>query len=204
MCAKPRKVTVTWSKPKPVRDAINDPNFLISGVYCITSKREDTERLLYIGKSSGGGGIKGRLGNHYQKWIDDRGGTKYVRMGVVKTISKCDMSEIIDMVESLLIFDSHPSKNIQKMKQYSYNNDCILENCGYYGGGKLFKKKIDSRNHSDENYLEKLQCSKPIASKRSKSSTTKKTESSNTKTNSRKSTSKESDMIYFNPDWHPF
>ncbi|MDV0442359.1 hypothetical protein [Methanorbis furvi] len=209
MCAKLRQITVTWKKPRPIRDVIDDPNAIHIGLYCITSKKGENERLIYIGKSSGGSGIRGRLKRHYEEWIDDRGGTKYVRMGIVETISKCDMNEIIDMAESMLIYDSRPSKNEKKKNTYSYVNDCILENRSYHG--KLFKKVIDSRNHSDPDYLEKLKCNKPTISNKPKSPTTSnkpksstKTKSSDNKTNSRKSTPNESEMVFFNPDWNPF
>lgn len=149
-------VTVQWDKPKTIEESIDDCLSIKSGVYCISRVFGNNETLLYIGKSSGGSGCRGRLKRHYEEWTGLYRGNILVRLGTItkETLHNIPPDEIIEDVESALIFETSPPENKSKVLGYSRYNYLIIKNRGSYN--KMFKSSINTLNHDNEDYINKL------------------------------------------------
>lgn len=136
------EIIVKWTYP---REFENAKETILSyegfGIYCISRKFGRNETILYIGKTDRQ--FRDRLKNHRKVWMSNYRGEKVVRFGtIVKPITVT--SEIINDVESAIIYDIEPKHNKSKKKSYHYFEEYIILNQGYRG---QLPKIIDIRNH---------------------------------------------------------
>ena len=136
-------ITLKWSVPIPIGEAIDDPDFISSGVYCIIRKYGSNMNLYYVGKSAGVS-VRGRLKKHQETTVKGKKGEKMVSFARVSKDDVGDMNlkSVIDDIESLLIYDAQPEYNIQKKCTLNVKNDFILKNAGHKF--PFFKPSIDS------------------------------------------------------------
>lgn len=142
MATKP-SIVLKWSAPIPIKEAIEDPDFISSGVYCITRKYGSNVSLYYVGKSAGVS-VRGRLKDHQETTVNGKKGEKMVSFARVskEDIGGMNLKSVIDDIESLLIYDAQPEYNIQKKCSLNVKNDFILKNAGHKF--PFFKASIDS------------------------------------------------------------
>ena len=138
-------IRINWSEPISIEDAIESEDALQPGLYYITRVLHDKEISLYIGKATRT--IRERLIDHRKKWLSNRYGKKYVRIGEIIYPVKYD-SEIIDHAESALIFEHGDIliDNTDKVKTYSYSDLYQVQNVGNIGE---LKSIIRMHNHPD-------------------------------------------------------
>ena len=107
----------------------------------------DKETSLYIGKATNT--IKERLQDHKRKWLSNRRGKKYVRIGLIVYPHNYDES-IIDHAESAIIYEMKNDiliDNTDKCNSYSYTDLYRIENTG-----NVFELKPKIRMHEHEDY----------------------------------------------------
>ena len=135
-------IKVKWSYPREFENAKEtELSYEGYGVYCISRKFGNKETIIYIGKTARQ--FRDRLKDHQSKWLDDYRGEKIVRFGTItqpKTVTK----EIINDLESAIIFEIHPTHNTDKKNGYHYTEEYKIINEGYRG---LLPKEIDINNH---------------------------------------------------------
>ena len=142
---KQKVIIINWSYP---REFENEKETELSyegyGIYCISRKFGGNETILYIGKTDKQ--FRDRLKSHSSIWLNDYKGEKIVRFGtIIKPITVT--SEIINDVESAIIYDIKPKHNKSKINSYQFFEEYIVLSEGYRG--KL-PKMIDIRNHISE------------------------------------------------------
>lgn len=142
MQKKQKNIIIKWSYPREFENAKEtELSYEGYGIYCISRKFAGNETILYVGKTDKQ--FRDRLKNHKKNWMSQYRGEKFVRFGTITkpiTVS----SEIINDVESAIIYDIKPKHNTSKMKSYGYFEEYIISNQGYRG---LLPKLIDIRNH---------------------------------------------------------
>jgi len=124
-------IRIKWSEPMTVEEAILSGESLHPGLYYITRILHGKETSLYIGKATRT--VRERLIDHRRKWLSNRYGNKYVRIGTI-VYPKAD-PEIIDHAESALIFDHGDIliDNTDKKNTYSYSEVYQVQNIGNIG-----------------------------------------------------------------------
>ena len=75
--------------------------------------------------------------------MNDYRGEKYIRFGEFP-LGKSITKEMIEDVESCIIFEMQPTHNIYKKSSYTYNNKYQVSNRGYRG---LMPREINTNNH---------------------------------------------------------
>lgn len=125
-------ITLKWEKPVPIIDAIDDPSYITSGIYCIIRKYGKTMNLYYIGKSAGVG-VKSRLKSHLESTVNGKKGEKLVSFArVSKSDVGClDLKQVIDDIESALIYKCQPEYNIQKKASFKPKYKFVIKNSGH-------------------------------------------------------------------------
>lgn len=142
MPKKQKIVIIKWSYPREFENAKEtELCYEGYGIYCISRKFGDNETILYIGKTDKQ--FRGRLNSHSKVWMSNYRGEKIVRFGTIVKPTTVT-SEIINDVESAIIYDIEPKHNKSKIKSYGYFEEYVILNQGYRG--KL-PKLIDIRNH---------------------------------------------------------
>jgi hypothetical protein len=137
-----KKIVIKWTYPKIFDAAIfSDICCEGIGVYSISRQFGNNNTLLYIGKTYRK--FRHRLMEHEKNWLNYYRGDKYVRFGII--ISPRNLtSELVNDIESAIIYEQKPIANASKIKGYCYNDICCIENTGYRG---TLPKKIDMNNH---------------------------------------------------------
>jgi len=138
-----RKTEITWSYPRTLESALNSEICLSGwGIYYISRKFGDKETLLYVGLTFDQTFIK-RIAQHRKNWLHLYRGAIYIRFGEFtkpQSISK----DLVEDVESCLIYELDPKHNICKKSYYSYSNEYIITNNGFRG---VIPKQISTREH---------------------------------------------------------
>lgn len=137
---KTKKVIVDWSDPRTYDSVFYSPRIQDIGLYCLSRKYGNNETLLYIGKTNHS--FYSRLSSH-QFWFEQYKGKLFVRLGIITQPSKYD-NELIEDIESAIIYEIKPLENTDKINGYTCWNVCEIENSGYRG---LLPRIIDMRNH---------------------------------------------------------
>ena len=138
-----RKIEINWSYPLKVDSALTKARCIESwGIYYISRKFGNNETLLYIGLTFHQNFIN-RIIQHQKSWMNDYRGEKYIRFGEFP-LGKSITKEMIEDVESCIIFEMQPTHNIYKKSSYTYNNKYQVSNRGYRG---LMPREINTNNH---------------------------------------------------------
>ncbi len=140
-----RKVTVDWSYPREFDSAYDSDKSYGQGLYQITRKFGENEKLLYIGivKSPNRDFYK-RITEHLG-WLNDVRGQKFFRFGSIMPCQGLTIDEqLIEEVESVVIYESQPEYNEMKKNDYSTRHPIEVMNTGNYG---FLPKLIDSNEH---------------------------------------------------------
>lgn len=135
-----RIVKIEWSYPRTYDNIFYSPQINDIGIYCLSRKYGENETLLYIGKTNHS--FYSRLSSH-QFWFEQYKGKLIVRLGIITQPSKYD-NELIEDIESAIIYEIKPLENTDKINGYTCWNVCEIENSGYRG---LLPRIIDMRNH---------------------------------------------------------
>lgn len=147
-----KTIRISWQYPI-LLDDVSESSFKdCKGIYAISRKwGEKTsdareENLLYIGKTERN--FEQRMLEHQQFKLADTRGNIYVRFGIIK---KDISSEILDDIESALIYELQPKMNDSKMQSYRYKSNyyVYIINYGFRGVG-LIDKVIDAKTHLNE------------------------------------------------------
>ena len=143
MTKKQKTIIVNWSYPRRFANAKEtELSYEGYGVYCISREFGGVETILYIGKTDRQ--FRGRLNSHFKDWMTDYSGEKIVRFGTVIEPNLIT-SEIINDVESAIIYDIKPKHNKSKIKSYQYFQEYIVKNQGYRG---QLPRIINIKNHT--------------------------------------------------------
>jgi hypothetical protein len=141
--ARTRKAEIKWSYPIKVDSALKNERCIESwGIYYISRKFGSSETLLYIGLTFHQNFIH-RIIQHHNVWMNDYRGEKYIRFGEFdepKIITK----EIIENVESCLIYELQPVQNVSKKSSYSCYNEYTVISSGFRG---IIPREISTKNH---------------------------------------------------------
>ena len=100
-----RNVEIEWSYPMEIDNILSDMRMSDTGLYYITRTFGGKISDLYIGKTTFN--YKSRLESHWQYWLDNYRGKKYVRLGTIvkpHNISKENRKLLINDAEATLIF----------------------------------------------------------------------------------------------------
>lgn len=145
MQKKQKTIIVKWSYPREFENAKEtELSYEGFGIYYISRKFVGKETILYIGKTDKQ--FRNRLKSHSSIWLNDYKVEKIVCFGTIKkpvTIK----SEIINDIESAIIYDIKPKHNKSKINSYQFFEEYIVLSEGYRG--KL-PKMIDIRDHISE------------------------------------------------------
>lgn len=95
------------------------------------------KRLIYIGiVKSDRRDLYLRSNEHRKEWLHSVAkGQIFVKFGVVTTLEKLD-EQLIEDIESTLVFGAQPEQNTSKKSSYSVYEDIIVSNSGH---GKFLK-----------------------------------------------------------------
>ena len=133
----PKDIEIDWSYPKLISTVINEKELFNWGIYQITTKTNEIDDLLYIGKAWLN--FNDRIKDHNKKWLDFYDGDKYVRLGRLNT--KVKEKELLE-IESAIIFELKPIQNIKSTQTYSPSDEYDIYSIGYRGQvPKLIKTK---------------------------------------------------------------
>ena len=100
-----RNVEIEWSYPMEINNILSDMRMSDTGLYYITRTFGGKISDLYIGKTTFN--YKSRLESHWQYWLDNYRGKKYVRLGTIvkpHNISEENRKLLINDAEATLIF----------------------------------------------------------------------------------------------------
>lgn len=125
-----RNITLEWSYPKRLENIFDDERVYDKGIYCIYRRFGGNDTLIYIGKTKDS--FFNRLSCHCENWINKYRGEKFVRLGVIVSPQVYD-DQIIEDVESALIYEMQPLHNTDKCKTYHYTYECKVKNTRYRG-----------------------------------------------------------------------
>ena len=138
-----RKIQIEWSYPIKVDSALTKERCIQSfGIYYISRKFGNKETLLYIGLTLHQNFIN-RILQHHKNWMDDYRGEKYIRFGEFP-IGKPVTRDMIEDIESCIIFELQPIHNINKKSSYTCKNEYEILNTRYRG---VIPKEISTKNH---------------------------------------------------------
>lgn len=117
--------------------------YAISRVWGEKTSEPHKEKLLYIGKTERS--FEQRIFEHTQYKLADKRGNMYVRFGIIQNEFT---PEVLDDVESALIYSLKPELNLSKIREYTYKSDYFVYiiNEGYRGVG-IIHKEIDAKQH---------------------------------------------------------
>lgn len=117
--------------------------YAISRVWGEKTSTPQQEKLLYIGKTERN--FEQRIFEHTQHKLADKRGNMYVRFGIIQNEFT---PEVLDDIESALIYGLKPKWNLSKIKEYTYKSDYFVYiiNEGYRGVG-VIDKEIDAKLH---------------------------------------------------------
>ena len=139
----PKRVMIHWSYPKSYENGFSSEEaFEGWGLYCISTKINGREKLLYIGKAYKSN-FYDRLRNHERSWLHKYRGEKYVRFGHFEQPLIVGKSVMHD-VESALIMEHQPKHNTMQKKSYSYTHNRIIKSEGYRG---MIKRVVKMQEH---------------------------------------------------------
>ncbi len=128
----PGKVVIKWSYPREYYNGMfSEKSFNGWGVYCISKKKKGKEAILYIGKAYESN-FYSRMNDHDKKWVSKLLGDIVVRFGQFKRPYFVDESVVHD-VESALIYEHQPIKNLKQTKNYTYSRLRNIYNKGFRG-----------------------------------------------------------------------
>lgn len=97
-----RNVTLEWSYPKLIDNILEDDRIYEKGIYCIYRRFGKNKTLLYIGKTADC--FYNRITSHYENWINNYRGKKYVRLGIIISPKNYE-DDLIEDIEGALIYE---------------------------------------------------------------------------------------------------
>jgi len=140
-----KNVKIKWTYPIYYYNVLKYKIASEQGLYQISRLFGKKETLLYIGiVKSSNRTFKERLSEH-KYWLNKYRGKIKVRLGTIQKKEDLIISpQLIEDIESILIFESSPFENTQKTYSYSIDEDLQIKNIGYRG---FLPKIICSCNH---------------------------------------------------------
>jgi predicted GIY-YIG superfamily endonuclease len=143
MAKKQLIIKVKWSYPREFENAKEtELSYEGFGVYCISRKFGGKESIIYIGKTTRQ--FRDRLRDHSSKWLNNYRGEKIVRFGTI-TQPRTVTVEIINDVESAIIYEIEPIHNTDKINKYTFSETYKIINEGFKG---QLPKEMDINNHT--------------------------------------------------------
>lgn len=141
-----KTVQIKWSYPKAWESALASSEAMETGVYKISKVFGGLESLLYIGLVKGTGrDFYTRMNEHRKDWLGQVRGEKYFRFGKIRTFGNSIVNtDLVEEVESALIFEIQPPENTMKRSRYRIREDLIVKSTGYRG---FVPKLIDTMSH---------------------------------------------------------
>lgn len=124
-----KTIKVNWSYPILYENIFSYGKIYEKGIYYLSRKFGNNETLLYIGKTNNS--FFNRLYCH-SDWLSEYRGKILVRLGIIISPKNYDDSLITD-IESAIIYKLKPIENTDKIKSYTYYNECKILNIGYKG-----------------------------------------------------------------------
>jgi hypothetical protein len=99
-------------------------------------------KLIYVGiVKSDRRDLLTRMSEHRADWLGKIARNQiFVKFGVVETYGKLD-AQLIEDVESVIVFGAQPRENTSKKQSYSLYQDVVVENINHEG---FLKKTYDS------------------------------------------------------------
>ena len=125
-----KPVSIFWTYPNTYNKIIaTKPEIVYEiGIYQITSKYKNKQKLLYIGETNTT--FLSRLTQHLS-WIDDYKGTKYVRFG--KLFLPKNANNFRVDIQNALIFETQPTQKIKATQTYQPLQDYNIFSYGNRG-----------------------------------------------------------------------
>ena len=142
-------IKIHWSYPVLLNNIFNKDEVYGTGLYYISRKRENSEKLIYIGKTIDC--FYNRLAAHSNTWLSDLRGPFYVRIGTIISPQYYD-NNLLEDIESAIIMSTNPPNNRDKRWSYTYRSGYLvrIHNEGYYGD---LPKIIDAELQLDPSSL---------------------------------------------------
>ncbi|MGE4418777.1 MAG: hypothetical protein AB7D38_02950 [Sulfurimonas sp.] len=142
---KMKNIKIEWTYPVDYYNALEHDLSSKTGLYQISRLFGKNETLLYLGiVKSSNRTFQKRLTEH-EYWIKEYRGTIKVRFGTIQRKRGLQINpQLIEDVESVLIYELNPIENIQKTCGYFINKDLQVENIGYRG---FLPKVVSSCTH---------------------------------------------------------
>ena len=142
-----KNIEIEWAYPANYYKALEHDLSSDIGLYQISRLFGQKETLLYIGiVKSLNRTFKQRLIEH-KSWLDEYRGMIKVKFGVINKKQGLTINEeLIEDIESVLIYEVEPFENTQKIQSYSINKDLKITNLGYR---EFLPNIISSSEHED-------------------------------------------------------
>lgn len=140
-----RTVVIQWRYPTLLEN-IREHNVIQNiGIYCIYRKFGNKMSLLYIGKTSYS--FQSRISAHEKQWLYELRGQVYIRFGTIQSPTLIN-DDLLEDVESALIYGVQPPYNEKKRNNYTYKTDyyVYINNKGFRGD---LPQIIDAREHEE-------------------------------------------------------
>ena len=120
-----------------------------TGLYYISRKRENSDKLIYIGKTIDS--FYHRLSAHRDTWLSDLKGPFYVRIGTIVSPQSYD-NNLLEDIESAIIMSTNSTNNRDKRWSYTYRSGYLVQihNEGFYGE---LPRYIDAESQLDPSSL---------------------------------------------------
>lgn len=130
--ARLKSAVIRWSYPRNI-DSIYRGEICNTGwgLYAISRVFGNNETLLYIGLTYNQNFVH-RISKHHKNWFGLYRGDIKIRLGEFEAPVYITR-DIIEDVESCLIYELQPRQNICKRKGYTYTCRYSLTNVGYRG-----------------------------------------------------------------------
>lgn len=153
-----REVEIRWTKEYEFNQLKKREHFLSThfGLYMFLEAgfrkqrpkqyRGKDKELIYIGiVKSNARDFRVRMDEHRSEWLSNISrGQIFVKFGILyATFNITD--ELIEDVESALVFDNQPSENEKKKKSYTIAQDLIVKNINHQ---YLLHATVDTRAHT--------------------------------------------------------
>lgn len=125
-------IKIHWSYPVLLDNVFTKDKVYETGLYYISRKWQNSEKLIYIGKTIDS--FYNRLSAHRNTWLSELKGPFYVRIGTIVSPRYYD-NNLLEDIESAIIMNTNPPNNRDKRWSYTYRSGYLVQiyNEGYYG-----------------------------------------------------------------------
>lgn len=137
-------ININWHGPYKINKIKDYDIAQDNGIYAIYRKWNNTEKLIYIGKTERS--FIERINEHYKNWLEKIKGQIKIRFGLLSFEDGRKYSSIkLSDVEALLIITNIPHLNIKSIYNYYGREKLIIRNVGRRGAikGKISTDELD-------------------------------------------------------------